>query len=782
MTVALPSWVDALRPHQEVAIKEILGHYARGVELVLLDGPTGCLAADTKIKVQRNSATRTYTIKQVAERHGTSWSTVWPTRLQQNHDGYVRLGEMAKAWPSGVKLTYTLTTVGGRVIRASAEHPFHTPTGWTRLIDLNRDDEVLVNIGRTRGPLATKKSYRIVNSLPHHPYAGRRGVDPTKGGFSVAYHRLVAEAVMNDLDLEDYLILLRLGDIDGLAFLDPAVHHVHHIDEDHTNNAAGNLEVLSQSEHHRIHAENGATNHVLERVGVDTVETIVAYREEPTYDIKMADGNLSHYIANEFVVHNSGKTLVSEMVRQELGVSGLYVPHTKTLQSQFVHNFDVPVLMGRANYPVSFAGLDLTAADCQGKGCKFCPEGCPYQAARVEAYEAQLATLNTAYFLHQANIDAPISFSGRGLVTVDEADQLRVELMGYVSVFVGVRTLKELGLEELQRGSITKPEKWLEWLQRAIPRVKARVKELPARSPATGRDVGSLRHRNALIRLQRNLNTLVTQMEANPEAWVYTGKGGVVEFKPTTTEGLAEKFLWRHAQKWLLMSATWVSAELEVQQLGWDREWALVEMPSTFDPARRPVHIVPIADMSKKAREADEHWAARMVDALVRIWARESGEPMLVHTVTYDITAALVRGLRAAGVERLWTYASADERAYALEQFKEHGGMLIAPSMDRGVDFADDLCRVVVIAKVPYPDLNDRQVSAQMHDGRSGQMWYSMLTVRTVVQMSGRAMRHEGDRCSVWVLDGSFVTNLWRRNHGLFPKWWEAALDWRTTL
>lgn len=494
----------------------------------------------------------------------------------------------------------------------------------------------------------------------------------------------------------------------------------------------------------------------------DAIEEVLEHFEHGT-ELVLLDGPTG-----------SGKTLVAEMVRRELDVTGLYVPHTKTLQEQYLDSFDVPKLMGRANYPLDYPGFNLTAADCQGKGCPLCPNGCPYALARSEAVVAQNATLNTSYFLHQINSGSD-SFQNRGLVVVDEADELRGELMNYVSVRVSRRILAELGLEEITRGGITKPERWLEWVQDALVKLRAHLKHMPKKSPTD--DLRHYRHRTALQRLGQSLTMLSYELEAG--GWVYTGKNGVVEFKPVDTTGLAQRYLWNHGERWLLMSATWVSPELEVEKLGWDGPWALVEMPSTFDPARRPVRIVPVADMSKKAREENPDWCTSVVAMLVRIYARHGGEPMLVHSVSYDITKQVVAGLDRAGMPNVWTYTSAEEREKALAGFREHGGVMVAPSMDRGVDFADESCRVVVVLKVPYPDLNDRQISAQMHDGLNGKLWYAMMTVRTVVQMTGRAMRHADDSCTSYVLDSSFVSNLWRRNGSLFPEWWTAAVDWR---
>lgn len=88
--------------------------------------------------------------------------------------------------------------------------------------------------GRWAGrKLHTSHGYVAVRVPPEHPHAWG---PPGLKGFRYAYeHILVAEAKLGRSLREDEL--------------------VHHKDEDKTNNAPNNLEVLSVSEHAREHAE-----------------------------------------------------------------------------------------------------------------------------------------------------------------------------------------------------------------------------------------------------------------------------------------------------------------------------------------------------------------------------------------------------------------------------------------------------------------------------------------------------------------------------------------------
>jgi Rad3-related DNA helicase len=82
-----------------------------------------------------------------------------------------------------------------------------------------------------------------------------------------------------------------------------------------------------------------------------------------------------------------------------------------------------------------------------------------------------------------------------------------------------------------------------------------------------------------------------------------------------------------------------------------------------------------------------------------------------------------------------------------------------------------------VICKVPFPNLGDKQISARLHS-KGGNLWYRVQAVRSIVQMSGRGMRHEDDYCETYILDSQFVSNLWKQSKQLFPNWWVEALRW----
>jgi Rad3-related DNA helicase len=79
--------------------------------------------------------------------------------------------------------------------------------------------------------------------------------------------------------------------------------------------------------------------------------------------------------------------------------------------------------------------------------------------------------------------------------------------------------------------------------------------------------------------------------------------------------------------------------------------------------------------------------------------------------------------------------------------------VLIGPTLVEGVDLPDDLCRFIIIVKMPYPNIASKVVKAKMN---LFPLWYSSATSNLVIQNIGRGVRNEHDWCTTFILDGCF--------------------------
>lgn len=488
----------------------------------------------------------------------------------------------------------------------------------------------------------------------------------------------------------------------------------------------------------------------------------------------------------------SGKTIIGEAVRRILQLCGspsrqtTYICSSKALQDQFVKDYPyAKVLKGRSNYPTTkfperFGGKDgLSCADCtkspgDADSCLWCDKvyECNYERAKHDALAGSLAVVNTSYFLSECN--GPGRFSRGGFVIADESDCLEKELMGHVEVRISERRLKGYGLGVPKY--VTKEDSWAEWAEEAYEAIHG--------SPPKGLNPTSLmdiREAQRHVRLVGKIDGLRKGLATG--SWVYTGDREAVAFKPVMVSDLGQSRLWKHGDRWLLMSATVISADEMLESLGWDDEksWRLVKVPSTFEPENRKVVVWPVASMTYKEKESS--WP-KLLDAVDFGCRRHTQDRVLIHSTSYDLTRYLYEGLSAAGLDEdrpLFAYYSADQKDLALNRFlTSPASILIAPSLDRGVDLPGDACRVQFICKVPFLNLKDKQVSARLYGGgRAGKIWYAVNAIRTIVQMTGRAVRSEEDYAVTYILDGQFVSNLWANHKRLVPEWWKEGLIWK---
>ena len=323
----------------------------QGLRVLVIAAGAGCLAGDTIIHINRATKgfqlpIRDLVARQSGERpvitrtyqmHGkivtsTQRNHPWdieniPTRVARAEGGVIRLCDLAKVWYSGDKETFTLTTTSGRTIRATAIHPFLTGNGeWVQLQSLKPGDALQVNSGRSTKGRGGKPRYHQT-STRYHPHQVSRS--NSRYRMSVATHRLLVEADMNLLTFDEYIWVLNHDEkmATELQYLSED-QLVHHVNGNTLDNSGSNLKVVEgQKEHSEDHQWG---NNVLWQVGFDIVESIEPYGIEPTYDIEVV-GDPHNFVANGFVVHNTGKTATLKMLEQVLPGKGQYTAFNTSL-------------------------------------------------------------------------------------------------------------------------------------------------------------------------------------------------------------------------------------------------------------------------------------------------------------------------------------------------------------------------------------------------------------------------------------------------------------------
>lgn len=325
----------------------------------IVKAPTGCLTGDSMISVNRGGKgfkVRLDTL--VAQFNGKAeryqWDLGIPTMVRSRFpDGRVQLVKLRDAYENGVQPVFELKTKSGKHITCTSSHRFMTTNGWMKLFELVVGDKIYVEMSsRPKKSSQRSRTWYRLKRVKFHPFCGRKGVNPKKGGFTVPLHRLVVESKMNGVSLQSYVERLNRGPAPEYVYLDPLIWAVHHKDGNSLNNALENLEVLTHAAHQQAHIANHLTN-IAVVTELDEICSIEYQGDRPTFDLSVDAPN--NYIANGIVVHNSGKTILGVALASQLDVPFMIVVNSAALLTQweeriaqvFGEDYEVGRIQGR---------------------------------------------------------------------------------------------------------------------------------------------------------------------------------------------------------------------------------------------------------------------------------------------------------------------------------------------------------------------------------------------------------------------------------------------------
>jgi len=459
--------------------------------------------------------------------------------------------------------------------------------------------------------------------------------------------------------------------------------------------------------------------------------------------------------------------------------SAFLLTSQKILQDQYAKDYSsgrVCVLKGRNNYPCKLLP-DFTCEDsyCSTKQCPVKPE-CFYEIAKQQAVESFVALMNYKYFLCITNYTG--TFSDRKLLICDEAHNLDNECMSFVEFSFSSFNLSKLGVTS-KIPLYEKLEEYVEWLKMLQEKIKERRKETTEKLKNKFLDVAIISD------LQKELESLISQQERvkmflesyGKIEWIFDIttneklRSKTIIFKPLTVGFFAQNLLFKHAEKKLFMSATILDKDSFCKNLDLDsKKTKFIQVASSFPVDIRPIILTRSGNLGKNDIEESLPKIAFDVGRILEFHDSEKG---LIHAHSYKIANYIKENVDPKYQSRLILHDS-DSRINALKNFLEtkEPKVLITPSMTEGVDLKDDLARFVVIVKLPFMFLGDKQIKKRMELDNE---WYKWKTALTLVQAAGRGVRHEKDFCTIYIMDSQFNYFL-KQNRKFFPQYFVDAI------
>ena len=427
----------------------------------------------------------------------------------------------------------------------------------------------------------------------------------------------------------------------------------------------------------------------------------------------------------------SGKTVLGLALASSLRATTSYLTQSIHLQEQALGLFPgLALLKGRRHHPCWIQeGTAETAPCAVGEACEYSrPDeaNCPYYEGVYRAYEAKYRITN-----YHAYLNHPKLWPTTELLVCDEAHRVEEIVREQASVYLPFAQCKLAGIPAPRS---TKIGAYLSWAKR---------------------NKWHANRRDMLDEQWRYVRNALLTLSAIPYGcgdWHIQVNGGYAKLRPVWGRGLAHPLLLEDRPKVLFMSATLMWPEWVATTLGLPAgSWTYLDIPSVFPPAHRPVYYAPVVGLNADAiRQEDSLARQQMQGAIDRIIGRYlvTGKyGGIVHTASHNYTKRVLTESSWSGI---MTTAAAD---HAAKIAAGRPSVLVSPSLSEGWDGIDELCRFIIIPKVPFPDLGDTIVNLRMQqDARS----YDYAALVSIIQAVGRGVRHEHDSCDAWILDSNW--------------------------
>jgi Rad3-related DNA helicase len=503
-----------------------------------------------------------------------------------------------------------------------------------------------------------------------------------------------------------------------------------------------------------------------------------------------------------------------------VGGSTFMLTSQRILQDQYATDYpspDIEALKGRSNYACTHAsaeeGQDAADGVCRRKSkgilteCVNADEAgpiaraadvtvlqaavglgltpschhCPYWAQLQRVHDASISLFNFSSFLFQQRIGR---FQKRELMIVDEAHNCESQLMSYVTLELSEWALSLVDVK-ITREIRTKQE-FLDWLAETdlVQTIARRLKAVEKDEDASEDDVDlSAAEIDALKELDGKLANFMAFLEKTE--WIlevvrYNDKRTGDErrkivARPLYAKDFAEDLLFKHADRLVFMSATILDVQVWARNLGLSMdEVELIRTPCDFPVENRLIYKEYAGNMGfryfTREQNPKDPTEPKFVAKVAEILDRHAGQRGIIHCHSFSLSKLLYQEIQT---DRFLFQDHFDSKeAMLAEHARRTDSVIVAPAMHEGLDLKGDLSRFQIIAKMPWPNMQDRVIKQRMdRDGA----WYSWLCALKIVQSYGRSVRSSSDWAVTYILDAGFESFVWK-SAAMLPDWFHEAL------
>lgn len=202
-----------------------------------------------------------------------------------------------------------------------------------------------------------------------------------------------------------------------------------------------------------------------------------------------------------------------------------------------------------------------------------------------------------------------------------------------------------------------------------------------------------------------------------------------------------------------------------------DGESKYQRIPSTFDFTNSPIYYLNRYKMSYHEKQNN---FPKIQDYIYKLCERYENKRGMIQTGSYSIAKEIYYNAPENIKKRLLLYNNSKEKDKILTLHKmKRDSILIGPTLNEGIDFPDDQCRFIILAKVPYPMIASKYVKKKIE---LFPKWYNSNTSMLIIQGIGRGVRNDKDYCSTYILDACFL-NLYMATKDQYPNEFQDRIE-----
>ena len=483
----------------------------------------------------------------------------------------------------------------------------------------------------------------------------------------------------------------------------------------------------------------------------------------------------------------SGKSAVARAVIDYYNVnkdfSAYLLSSTKMLQNQYYdesllyNKFDIDyqVGKGRSNFTCMWDNtVHCNEGQCKTTTnslfrCKYglhdveswdvgCESGCcQYWAQKTNAMYSDVCILNYDVLLS----DFPGHYGKRDLMVCDEAHNLDTKIMNRVSISLSEPKLGEYGVFLINEDFYESNANISYWMNRLKEIKSELVKHHAEGSYEDGfqKTYFTNSQLNDINHMIDKISDRLDEIDENPNIWfvdiVEDRLGKRITIKPIDIHQYAKPYLLNKCEYHLLMSGSIVDYHNFAKYLGLDDdEVYYIQQESSFDFVNNnPLITEYCGKLTYKEKNNTLPKAYTVIDNII---AKHLDDKGIIHCNSKDFANKILEN--CWDFDRFISYENSFEKEEAIEKLKNsENGIIVAYSLEEGLNLPDDDIRFQVLLKCPYPSLADKQIKARQ---KADYTWYLLETIRKLIQTVGRGMRNEDDYCTNYLIDSSFKSIL----------------------